>query len=444
MHFFAPIRPYPEYRPSELEYVGDIPFHWSVARADSFLDFEKVQIDPSTLKDEILFHYSIPAIQQTGDGVLEPAAAIDSAKLRILGVRLLVSKLNPRKGVVLVADQKRGVTTVCSSEFVPLRRTRCHDRWAFYLYSAETTRQNLSRIVRSATRSHQRAEISDITKMWHPVPPLEEQKTIAAFLDKETERVEALVAKKERLIQVLEEKRAALITQAVTRGFDPSVPMRESSVEWLGKIPAHWEIKPLKAVSRLQTGLTLGKRYEGKLTTRPYLRVANVQDGYLELDNIAEVELLEQDVSRYELQDGDVLMTEGGDFDKLGRGSVWTDAIPGCLHQNHVFAVRPRLDTLRSRFLALVMSSGYGRAYFTATSKQSTNLASTNSNKLRNFPLGVPSVAEQDRILLEFDQTTSRIDALVAKVRSAIDRLRERRAALISAAVTGKIDVRTI
>jgi type I restriction enzyme S subunit len=444
MHFFAPIRPYPEYRPSELEYVGDIPFHWSVARADSFLDFEKVQIDPSTLKDEILFHYSIPAIQQTGDGVLEPAAAIDSAKLRILGVRLLVSKLNPRKGVVLVADQKRGVTTVCSSEFVPLRCTRCHDRWAFYLYSAETTRQNLSRIVRSATRSHQRAEISDITKMWHPVPPLEEQKTIAAFLDKETERVEALVAKKERLIQVLEEKRAALITQAVTRGFDPSVPMRESSVEWLGKIPAHWEIKPLKAVSRLQTGLTLGKRYEGKLTTRPYLRVANVQDGYLELDNIAEVELLEQDVSRYELQDGDVLMTEGGDFDKLGRGSVWTDAIPGCLHQNHVFAVRPRLDTLRSRFLALVMSSGYGRAYFTATSKQSTNLASTNSNKLRNFPLGVPSVAEQDRILLEFDQTTSRIDALVAKVRSAIDRLRERRAALISAAVTGKIDVRTI
>jgi type I restriction enzyme S subunit len=280
--------------------------------------------------------------------------------------------------------------------------------------------------------------------MWHPVPPLEEQKTIAAFLDKETERVEALVAKKERLIQVLEEKRAALITQAVTMGLDPSVPMRESSVEWLGKIPAHWEIKPLKAVSRLQTGLTLGKRYEGKLTTRPYLRVANVQDGYLELDNIAEVELLEQDVSRYELQDGDVLMTEGGDFDKLGRGSVWTDAIPGCLHQNHVFAVRPRLDTLRSRFLALVMSSGYGRAYFTATSKQSTNLASTNSNKLRNFPLGVPSVAEQDRILLEFDQTTSRIEALVAKVRSAIDRLRERRAALISAAVTGKIDVRTI
>lgn len=216
---------------------------------------------------------------------------------------------------------------------------------------------------------------------------------------------------------------------------------KDSGVEWLGEIPAHWEVKPLKAVSRLQTGLTLGKKYEDRgLATRPYLRVANVQDGFLALEDIAEVELPLEDAPRYELQSGDVLLTEGGDFDKLGRGYVWQDEIPHCLHQNHIFAVRPRRHTLSSRFLSLVMSSGYGRAYFTATSKQSTNLASTNSTKLRNLPLPLPALAEQAEIVKSIDVETTRIDALVAKKERLIELLQEKRTALITRAVTKGLD----
>jgi type I restriction enzyme S subunit len=123
--------------------------------------------------------------------------------------------------------------------------------------------------------------------------------------------------------------------------------MKDSGVEWLGEIPVHWEVKPLKAVSALQTGLTLGKKYEfQRLTTRPYLRVANVQDGYIDIDDIAEVDLPDKDATRYELRQYDVLMTEGGDFDKLGRGHLWEGQIGGCLHQNHIFAVRPRREAL--------------------------------------------------------------------------------------------------
>jgi len=203
-------------------------------------------------------------------------------------------------------------------------------------------------------------------------------------------------------------------------------------------------VKALKGLSRLQTGLTLGKKYEdGTLITRPYLRVANVQDGYLDLDDVGEIDLPERDAARHELREGDVLMTEGGDFDKLGRGYVWEGQVAHCLHQNHIFAVRPSVESLTPRFLAIAMSSGYGRAYFTATSKQSTNLASTNSTKLRNLPMPVPPVAEQRAITTFLDRETERIDALVAKVREAIDRLEELRTTLISAAVTGKIDVRT-
>lgn len=274
-------------------------------------------------------------------------------------------------------------------------------------------------------------------------PPEDEQRAIAAFLDRETARIDALVSKKERLIELLQEKRTALVSRAVTKGLDPNVPMKHSGVEWLEQIPGHWEVKPLKALSQLQTGLTLGKKYHDRsLINRPYLRVANVQDGYLDLDDIAEIELRASDAVRYELREGDVLMTEGGDFDKLGRGYVWEGQVAHCLHQNHIFAVRPLADLLIPRYLALVLSSGYGRAYFTATSKQSTNLASTNSTKLRNMPMPAPSVAEQDAVIAFSDRETARIDTLIAKIREAMDRLKELRTALISAAVTGKIDVR--
>ena len=275
------------------------------------------------------------------------------------------------------------------------------------------------------------------------VPDPAEQRAIAAFLDRETAKIDALVARKERLIELLQEKRTALITRAVTRGLDPNAPVKDSGVEWLGGVPAHWEVRPLKSVSDLQTGVTLGKRYEGEvMTTRPYLRVANVQDGYLALDDIAEIEVPVREVGRFELQTGDVLVTEGGDFDKLGRGYVWQEQLARCLHQNHIFAVRPRRGALVSHFLAFVMNSSYGRAYFTATSKQSTNLASTNSTKLRNLPIPLPGLDEQIEIKCWTECELRRIDTLVTRVRQAVDRLNELRTALISAAVTGKIDVR--
>ena len=185
----------------------------------------------------------------------------------------------------------------------------------------------------------------------------------------------------------------------------------------------------------------MGKDYGGrKLVTRPYLRVANVQDGYLDLDKITEVAVPAEDVDRHELRPGDVLMTEGGDYDKLGRGYVWEGQIKGCLHQNHIFAVRPRLCVLASRFLASLMTSLHGKNYFTATSQQTTNLASTNSTKLKNFPIPLPSTEEQTAILAFLDRETAKIDALIAKKEGLIELLHEKRTALISHTVTSGLD----
>jgi type I restriction enzyme S subunit len=273
-------------------------------------------------------------------------------------------------------------------------------------------------------------------------PPLPEQRAIAAYLDRETERIDALIDKKERLIDLLDEKRTALISHAVTKGLDDDVAMQDSGVEWLGEIPAGWETARLKFLADVQGGIAKGKTYDDDIETvdLPYLRVANVQDGYLNLDEISEIEVAVDDVERYALHPGDVLMNEGGDFDKLGRGTVWHGEIQPCLHQNHVFAVRPR--TLESEWLALITQARYAKHFFILHSVQSTNLASISMTSLQGLPVVLPPKKERRRILEHVQQQTSHIDSLLDKVRDGIDRLEEYRTALISAAVTGQIDVR--
>ena len=204
---------------SGVEWLGEVPAHWKLARSDSLFRCEKIQIEPSSILEKSVFHYSIPVIQETGDGNFESPLDIESAKLRVFGRRILVSKLNPRKGVVLVADEKP-VPTICSTEFVPLEMRTCDLRWAHNLLASEPTRQRLSAVVRSATRSHQRTEVSEVLKMWHCVPPFSEQLAIAAFLDRETANIDALVGKIREAIDRLKELRTALISAAVTGKID--------------------------------------------------------------------------------------------------------------------------------------------------------------------------------------------------------------------------------
>ena len=439
------------YKDSGVEWLGEIPAHWnlkrlrnSVARLESggtpesdnaaYWTDEEHGIPWVAISDMTRdFRLHVTAKRITDEGRL-------SKRLRVLPAGTLLYSMYASLGKVALLETDAVINQAILG-VVPRESEALRDylRWWF-----EFMRAHVQMLSSSNTQDNLSAE--RVRNMPVVLPPaLAEQRAIANFLDRETARIDALVAGKERLIELLQEKRTALITRAVTRGLDPNVPMKDSGVEWLGEIPTHWQVRPLKSMCGLQTGLTLGKRYEGEaMTTRPYLRVANVQDGYLALDDIAEIEVPVRDVRRFELRTGDVLMTEGGDFDKLGRGHVWEEQLAQCLHQNHIFAVRPRRSALTSHFLALVMTSAYGRAYFTATSKQSTNLASTNSTKLRNLPIPLPGLDDQVEITRWTDRESTRIDALVIKVREAIDHLRDLRTALISSAVTGKIDVREV
>jgi len=180
-------------------------------------------------------------------------------------------------------------------------------------------------------------------------------------------------------------------------------------------IPTEWRLVLLSEVASVQTGLAKGKAVNGRAVELPYLRVANVQDGHIDLREVKTICVAPKDIARYSLRPGDVLFTEGGDFDKLGRGAVWRGEIPICLHQNHVFAVRPSPDKLLPEFLSALSSSAYGRRYFLSSSKQTTNLASINSTQLKEFPIPLPSLAEQRKIaaiLRTWDEAIEKLRAL--------------------------------
>ncbi|MBP6733408.1 MAG: restriction endonuclease subunit S [Chromatiaceae bacterium] len=210
---------------------------------------------------------------------------------------------------------------------------------------------------------------------------------------------------------------------------------KDSGVEWLGKVPEHWAVTRLKFVATVQTGVAKGKDYSNRQKIEaPYLRVANVQDGYLDLQDITTIERPAEDLPRYLLQEGDVLMNEGGDYDKLGRGHVWRSEIDPCIHQNHVFAVRPRLIT--SEWLNIVTGSSYAQFYFMTRAKQSTNLASISSTNIMELPVVIPPDIERSTIANFLDRETAKIDALIAEQQRLIELLKEKRQAVISHAVT--------
>jgi len=166
-----------------------------------------------------------------------------------------------------------------------------------------------------------------------------------------------------------------------------------------------YERVPLSKIADVRSGVTKGRKLRDKETVEvPYLRVANVQDGFLDLTEMKIIEVLPDDVDKYHLEDGDILMTEGGDPDKLGRGAVWRNQIEGCIHQNHIFRVRTNLKKLAPEYLAALLRTQYAKNYFLSCAKRSSNLASINSTQVKAFPVPLPSIKRQEKFVSVVEQ----------------------------------------
>lgn len=199
-------------------------------------------------------------------------------------------------------------------------------------------------------------------------------------------------------------------------------------------VPKGWTKVPLEKVAEIRSGVAMGRAKLKDPVTLPYLRVANVQDGHIDLSEVKEISIERDKIERFSLKKGDVLMNEGGDFDKLGRGDVWLGQIEPCLHQNHVFAVRPNQDTMDSFFLAALAASHYGKTYFLRCAKRSTNLASINSTQLKKFPALVPPLNEQKKIA----QILSTWDKAITTTEQLLANSQQQKKALMQQLLTGK------
>ena len=424
---------YGAYKPSGTNWLADVPAHWNIRRLGYFFEERREKVSD---KD-------FPPLSVTKLGIvpqLDTAAKTDDGdnRKKVVAGDFVINSRSDRKGSSGAAIQDGSVSLI-NTVLLPV--TGIDINFAHHLLRSMPFQEEYYRYGKGIVADLWSTNYSEMRNIMLALPEVGEQAAIASFLDRETAKIDKLIVEQEKLISLLAEKRHAVISHAVTRGLTINAPMKDSGVAWLGEVPTHWEVTKLKFIATVQTGIAKGKDTAGKQTiTVPYLRVANVQDGFLALNDIASIDIEAEQLDRYRLISGDVLMNEGGDFDKLGRGAIWHGEIADCIHQNHVFAVRPH--GVSAEWLNRITSSQYAQFYFMGRSKQSTNLASISATNIMELPVVLPPQSEQQAILGFIDSEIARLDSLKDQAQRAIGLLRERRVALIAAAVTGQIDVR--
>ena len=274
-----------------------------------------------------------------------------------------------------------------------------------------------------------------------PVPSKSEQATIADFLDRETAKIDALIVEQERLIALLKEKRQAVISHAVTKGLNPNAPMKDSGVEWLGEVPAHWDMSRLKHLSsHVVDCLHTTPTYDGDLAY-PAIRTADLERGRLLLSQARLVsEAVYQDrIQRLPPRAGDIVYSREGE--RFGMAALVPEDTRLCLGQRMMmFRVYPHVDPAYVMWL-LNSDAVYQQVLSTVGGATSPHV---NIAEIINFAVPVPPLREQADIARKIEEASSGCDSLVEKSEEAISLLQERRSALVSAAVSGKIDVRGV
>jgi type I restriction enzyme, S subunit len=269
----------------------------------------------------------------------------------------------------------------------------------------------------------------DIRRLVLPVPPEDEQTDIAQILD----AIDIMLERTRTAMDRAKDLDHALLHELLKWGLSPRGLGKQ-------KYPSHWSVKRVDDVAEVGSGVTLGKDVSGhKSIELPYLRVANVQDGHLDLSTIKTVRVRVDEVDSYRLETGDVLMTEGGDLDKLGRGTIWAGQIGNCLHQNHIFRIRASRGLLEPEFFSLVVESDIAKRYFNRVAKRTTNLASTNKTQVRAFQFPVPPTTEEQREVVTIMKASKQT---LAGLSAKLIALRQLKISLMHDLLTGRVRVK--
>lgn len=411
---------------SSMSWVGDVPSHWSIVPIKWVVRLRK---DRTHCLPEDWKYVGLEDVEAE-TGKYSPTA--ESARISEDGMSgifdaddVLYGKLRPYLRKSIVAE----FTGACSTEFLVLRPTRVVPRW---LQSWLLTTEITQRIEASCEGAKMpRAGWSNIGSLPIPVPPKEEQEKILSVLARMTSRIDTLITKKTLFIGILCEKRQALITHAVTKGVDARAPMKDSGVEWLGKVPAHWDVVSPAALFT-----------ESKERARDGDQMLSATQKYGVIP-LAEFEALEQRQVTKALTN-----LEMRKHVEIGNFVISMRSMDGGLERARaVGSVRSSYSVLKAsqdvegRFFGALLKSNLYIQALRLTSNFIRDGQDLNFSHVRKVKLPKPKLDEQVAIADYIDAGTARIDALIAKTERSIKLLREHRAALITAAITGKIDL---
>ena len=445
-------KPYPAYKDSGVEWLGEIPAHWDLLPIKRVASIRYgLGEPPRELVD------GLPFIRATNVA----RGRIDDRDLKMVDPEDVPWARNPTLRTDDIIVVRSGAYTgdsaiipakydgaVAGYDMVIRARGAAPSFLAWALLSKYMLHAQIELETTRAAQPHLNAE--ELGSVVAILPPHSEQRAITAFLDRETARIDALVAKKERLIELLQEKRTALITRAVTKGLpstgsgqaEPNIPMKDSGVEWLGEIPAHWEVKRIKNLSMFVTSGSRGwaEHYtdEGAL----FLRIGNLRTASIDLD-LSDVQHVTPppgaEGERTRVRAGDLLISITA---LIGAVGVVPEGTPAAFVNQHLALVRLSSSKVLPRWLGYCVLSRVGQEQLHADLYGGTK-DGLSLDDIRSLVVLVPPTIEQERVIDILDSAGRHVDTLITKVRDAIDHLKELRSALISAAVTGKIDVRS-
>ena len=437
---------YAEYKDSGIEWLGKIPTRWDAKRL-KFLVAEPLKYganEAAELTDPDLPRYiRITDVKDDGNLRDETFRSLpeDIAKDYLLEEGdILLARSGATVGKTFIYELSWGKAAYAGYLIRARMSDEVNSRFVYHFLQSNSYLEWVKSIFIQATIQNISAE--KYANLWLPVPPIEEQRSIARFLDYKTAQIDALITKKETLLKKLAEKRTALISQAVTKGCDRTAPMKDSGIEWLGKIPAHWKILKLGRVCNV-TKLT-GFEYTKVWETDPNgeviaLRGFNIKNFRLELNNIERISLeLSNKLSRSKLYAGNIVFPCTG---TLGNGALIEEDDKFHINQNIAkISLNEDVDRNFILFSLCCQAMQYQINRLNSSGLQPVLLIGT----IRNLTITLPPLGEQGSTVLYIDNEVLKIDQAVNRVEEVIDKLKEYRTALITNAVTGKIDVRDV
>ncbi|MGG1659266.1 restriction endonuclease subunit S [Brevibacillus sp. NRS-1366] len=433
-------KPYKEYKDSRVEWVGDMPLHWQLARVEHVTRKTAKNIAVKSFANKEVFYYDIPNVQLTGKGRIEQGENIDSNKFLLVGGEVVISKLNPRKSTIALTE-KHDMLTICSTEFVPIFPTSVTNKFLYYMLSNIGVSTYLNSLVKSTTYSHQRVQPDQITKMLIPIPSDIEQQIIAKFLDDNLDKINRIIRQKNNQIDSLKKYRQALIAETVSRGLELHPKMKDTGVEWIGEIPEHWDIKRLGLLGDLQNGISKSSDDFG--FGYPFVSYGDVYKNIeLPKEVVGLVNSTRSDRYIYSVKRGDVFFTRTSEtIEEIGFTSTCLETIEEATFAGFLIRFRPRTNDLLANYSKYYFRSEIHRKYFVKEMNIVTR-ASLSQELLKKLPVILPSLEEQQQIADFLDNKCLLIDNLINRIQQLIIDLETYKKSLIYEAVTGKIDVR--